>query len=327
MQKVLGLGNALVDIMTRMDHDQYLDTFGLPKGSMTLVDAHKSKLVYNGTSHLDKTLASGGSAANTIHGMANLGIETGFIGKISKDEIGEVFYNDLVKSDIKPHLTYSKTGTGRAIALVSPDAERTFATYLGAAIELGQDDLYDELFIGYDLFHIEGYSVQDHKLIETGVKKAKQHGLRISIDMASYNIVEENLEFLRYILEEYVDIAFANEEEARSLTGKSPQNALEEMAGMCATAIVKTGRNGSLISQDGNRHEVGVIKVDSIDTTGAGDLYASGFLYGMVKGLSPEKCGQIGSLLAGKVIEVMGPKILPATWPEIIEAVRSIEKQ
>jgi sugar/nucleoside kinase (ribokinase family) len=309
-----------------MDHDRYLEQFGLPKGSMTLVDARKSKFVDDNTAHLTKSMTSGGSAANTIHGIAKLGIETGFIGKISKDNIGDVFYKDLIESNIKPHLAYSETETGRAMALVSPDTERTFATYLGAAIELSKEDLFDNHFKGYDIFHIEGYSVQDHELTEAAVDKATNQGMKISIDLASYNIVEENKDFLRYILKDYVDIAFANEEEAKSMTGKGPHGALAELAELCPTAIVKTGRNGSLISSEGRVYEVGVIKVNSIDTTGAGDLYASGYIYGLVKGMPPEICGRIGSLLAGKVIEVMGPKIGPAAWSEISEEVKKIEQ-
>ena len=323
--KVLGFGNALVDIMTRMDKDGYLQEFDLPKGSMILVDADKSKRVYEGTSHLERTLASGGSAANTIHGLSNLDIETGFIGKIGRDEIGEVFYKDLLKSGIKPHLLYSQTDSGKVMALVSPDTERTFATYLGAAVEMKSSELRDDIFKDYDIFHIEGYIVQDHELLEAAMKKAKKHGLRISIDMASYNVVDENLEFLKYILQKYVDIAFANEDEARSLTGKEPHDALFELAGNCEIAVVKTGKKGSLILHQDQKHEVGVIDVVSIDTTGAGDLYAAGFLYGLVNDLSMENCGRIGSLLAGKVIEVMGPKISEATWKEVRTLVKEIE--
>ena len=322
--KVLGLGNALVDIMTRMDKDDYLKEFDLPKGSMILVDADKSNRVYEGTGHLERTLASGGSAANTIHGLSNLDIETGFIGKIGRDEIGEVFYKDLLKSGIKPHLLYSRTDSGKVMVLVSPDSERTFATYLGAAVEMKSSELRDDIFEEYDIFHIEGYIVQDHELLETAMKKAKKHGLKISIDMASYNVVDENLEFLKYILQEYVDIVFANEEEARSLTGKEPHGALFELAGSCEIAVVKTGKKGSLILHRDQKHEVGVIDVVSIDTTGAGDLYAAGFLYGLLNDLSMENCGRIGSLLAGKVIGVMGPKISEATWKEVRALVKEI---
>jgi sugar/nucleoside kinase (ribokinase family) len=317
MAKLLGMGNALVDIMTSLDKDDYLPAFGLPKGSMTLVDAVKSRSVYDGTGHLQRTIRSGGSAANTIHGAARLGVPSAFMGKIGRDELGEVFLNDLKSSNITPNLLYSETESGRAIALVSPDSERTFATYLGAAIELSDLDMEEHLFDGFEYFHVEGYLVQNQKLLRKALETARSKGMKVSIDMASYNIVEENKEFLQKMVEEYVDIVFANEEEARAFTGKEPEGAVETIGTSADVAVVKVGRNGSLVRQNGVTHQVGIIPAKSIDTTGAGDLYASGFLFGMINHLPIEKCGRIGAILAGKVIEVMGPKIAVNSWGEV----------
>jgi sugar/nucleoside kinase (ribokinase family) len=281
---------------------------------MTLVDACKSRSVYDSTGHLQRTIRSGGSAANTIHGAARLGLETAFLGKIGEDELGEVFLNDLVKSNITPKLLYSTTESGRAMALVSPDTERTFATYLGAAVELTDLDLKESQFEGFQYFHIEGYLVQNHKLLKRALELAKSKGMKVSIDMASYNIVDENKEFLQEMIKENVDIVFANEEEARALTGHEPFDAAEIIGKTCEVAVVKIGRNGSLIYSNGETQQVGIIPVNSIDTTGAGDLYASGFLYGMTINQPLQKCGRIGAILAGRVIEVMGPKIDEANW-------------
>lgn len=325
MKKVLGLGNALVDIMTQLDHDQYLTAFELPKGSMTLVDAHRSKKIYDDTIHLQKTVRSGGSASNTIHGLANLGVETGFIGKIGRDEMGKVFHDDMISAGINAHLSQDHISTGRAIALISPDTERTFATYLGAAVEMNHNDLDSEIFSQYDLFHIEGYIVQNHALLESALKLAREKGMKISLDLASYNVVEANRDFLEEMLRKYVDIVFANEEEARSLTGKEPEEALEELAGMCEIAVVKVGRHGSLAKTGNSKFEIGVIPVKSVDTTGAGDLYASGFLFGLVNGYELEKCGRIGAILAGKVIEVIGPKIDETRWKEVYKMIQTIK--
>jgi sugar/nucleoside kinase (ribokinase family) len=322
MKKVLGLGNALVDIMTQLDHDDYLPQFELPKGSMILVDARRSHKIYDETVHLQKTVRSGGSAANTIHGLANLGVETGFIGKIGTDEMGKVFHDDMVNAGINAHLSQSHIETGRAVALISPDTERTFATYLGAAIELNRNDLSMELFSQYDIFHIEGYIVQNHSLLEAALKLARETGLMISLDLASFNVVDQNRDFLEEMLKKYVDIVFANEEEARSLTGLEPEEALEKLAELCEIAVVKTGKEGSLVKNGNLKFEIGVIDVNSIDTTGAGDLYASGFLYGMVQGYSLDQCGRIGAILAGKVIEVIGPKLDEEGWKVIKEMIR-----
>lgn len=319
MEKVLGMGNALVDIMTKIDNDNTLEQLNLPKGSMQLVDADFSKEAIEKTSHLNPIMTSGGSAANTIHGLAKLGVDTGFIGKVGKDELGEFFKTDLENSNIQPLLLQSETPTGKALALVSPDSERTFATHLGAAVELTANDVNGNVFDGYKYFHIEGYLVQNHELIETSIMLAKEKGLKVSLDLASYNVVEDNLDFLKRVVNDYVDILFANEEEAKSFTEKNPEEALNEIAEMCEYAIVKIGKKGSYVKHKGEITHVGIIGIDALDTTGAGDLYAAGFLYGLVKDLTMEQCATMGSLLSGKVIENLGAKISDNGWKEIKE--------
>ena len=184
-------------------------------------------------------------------------------------------------------------------------------------VEMGPDDLSDEIYKGYDYFHIEGYLVQNHHLIEQAVKLAKKNGLKICLDMASYNVVEDNLEFLQRIVKEYVDIVFANEEEAKAFTGKEAEEALHDFASICDIAVVKVGKMGSLIKQGNHVFRIHAITAKSIDTTGAGDLYAAGFIYGLIKGFSLDICGKIGSILAGKTIEVVGPKMTPDKWDEV----------
>ena len=325
MAKIFGIGNALVDIMTRVNNDHILTTLNLPKGSMQLVDSEMMANALEQTKRYEQVLASGGSAANTINGLANLGIETAFIGKVGNDELGDFFYNDLKKASISPSLLRGSSPTGTALAIVTPDSERTFATSLGAAIELTDHDLAKNLFDGYDMLHIEGYLVQNHSLIERALKLAKASGLKVSLDLASYNVVESNLDFLTRIVENYVDIIFANEDEAKAFTKKSPRESLDILAKITEIAIVKLGSNGSLIKSGDLAYEVGVIDAKPIDTTGAGDLYAAGFLYGLSKGLSLDKCGKIGSVLSGKVIEVIGPKMDNKTWDTIRKLVREIE--
>ena len=323
MAKVLGMGNALVDIMTRLDDDSILKELSFPKGSMQLVNKASSDKILLASEHLKRIKASGGSAANTIHGLASLGIETGFVGKIGHDKLGCFFQEDLIANMIEPKLFTSKNESGRAIALVSPDSERTFATFLGAAVELNANDIESNLFKDYHYFHIEGYLVQNHELLEKALKLAKENDLIVSIDMASFNVVEENLDFLRSMIKKYVDIVFANEEEAKAFTGKEPEEALNLIARDCDIAIVKIGKNGSLIKQGDTFIKAGIIDAKPIDTTGAGDLYAAGFLYGHIKGFSIKKCGEMGSILSGKVIEEMGAKIAPEKWQTIIESISS----
>ncbi|MCD4745731.1 MAG: adenosine kinase [Bacteroidales bacterium] len=322
--KVLGMGNALVDIMVQLENDSILKNFSLPKGSMQLVDNNFIIKISDNTSGLKKQQSSGGSAANTIHGLANLGIKTGFLGKVGNDDFGKFFSNDLENNNIKPSLLIGKSETGRAKGLVSPDFERTFATFLGAAIELNANDLSLEIFKEYDYLHIEGYLVQNHELLKKAVLLAKKNNLIISLDLASYNVVEENLEFLKSVISEYVDIVFANEEEAKAFTGKEPKDALNEIAKICEIAIVKIGENGSLIKHKNKIYEIGILNAKCIDTTGAGDLYAAGFLYGLINNFSIEKCGKIGSVLSGKVIEVIGSKMKKDIWVETMEMINNI---
>jgi len=314
MAKILGMGNALVDIIVFLEDDALLEELELPKGSMQLVDFQKSGKVRKASEHLRSSFASGGSAANTIYGLAKLGLETGFIGKTGEDDYGQIFREDLEKSNIMPILFLSDTHSGRAVALISPDKERTFATHLGAAIEMGPEDLSEELFTGYDYFHIEGYLVQSHELIEKALHLAKETGLLVSLDLASYNVVDENLEFLKYIVEKYVDIVFANEEEAKSFTGKDPDEALDEMASLCSIAVVKLGKKGSIVKSGDKKFIIPAIPARVVDTNGAGDIYAAGFLYGLSQGWPLDKCAMTGGILAGKIIETTGARLNKEGW-------------
>jgi sugar/nucleoside kinase (ribokinase family) len=328
MKKILGMGNALVDIMIPLQSDDILEQLALPKGSMQLVDVQRSSSVLKSLGETARTISAGGSAANTIHSIAMLGTAAGYIGVVGEDEMGGFFVRDLIKAGVEPHLIHSRSETGRAVALVSPDSERTFATYLGAAIELSAEHLGEstkdevrstnaEVFQGYSYFHIEGYLVQNHALIEKAVELAKAGGLIVSLDLASYNVVEANRDFLESIIRQYVDIVFANEDEAKALTGLDPEGALEVIAGMTSIAVVKTGSSGSLVKSGNERHTIGVIDVTPVDTTGAGDLYAAGFLSGHANGMSLQLCGQLGALLAGNVIEFMGSKMSDERWEKI----------
>jgi sugar/nucleoside kinase (ribokinase family) len=313
-KSILGIGNALIDVLINITDDSVLQKFGLPKGSMTLVDAELSAEIKKETKINKRIIQTGGSAANTVHGIAKLGGRCGYIGKISDDEFGNFYLEEFRKNKINTHFFFSQTGTGHATGLVSPDSERTFGTYLGAAMELTPEEMSHEIFSEYGILHIEGYLVQNHALIEMAMKIAKENGLLVSIDMASFNIVEANLDFLRRIIREYVDIVFANEEEAYSLTSKNPEEAVFEIAESCQIAVVKVGAKGSLIKSGDRVIRIDAIPAKSIDTTGAGDIYASGFLYAIAENLDLEVAGKIGSLLASRVVEVMGAKIPEETW-------------
>jgi len=324
MKSVLGIGNALVDIITKLENENLLNSFSLPKGSMTLVDHDTANFILAETSGLPKQRASGGSTANTIHGLAHLGIPVGFIGKVGEDDLGRFFRKDMKVNKINPILFKSIHETGKALAMISPDSERTFATYLGAAVELSPEDLTSEIFKTYDFFYIEGYLIQNHAVFEKAVRLAKANGLQVCLDLASYNVVDDNRDFFRKIMSEYVDILFANEEEIKSLTGKKPEDAILEAGILVNQVIVKLGAEGSLVYTNGKLHRIGVKPSNPVDTTGAGDLYAAGFLYGLIMEQDPETCGKIGSILAGRVIEGIGAKMDEASWERLRREIKQI---
>jgi sugar/nucleoside kinase (ribokinase family) len=324
MKQILGIGNALVDVMTPIDNDSILYKFGLPKGSMTLVDYEKSTYIKNTTTAFKSLLASGGSAANTIHGLAMLNTGTGFIGSVGKDEMGDFFESDLKKAGVDTMIFRHDSATGTAVALISPDSERTFATHLGSAIQLNANDLNNSLFKKYDILYLEGYLINDMSLIKKACSLAKENNMKIAIDLSSYNVVNAKLNEFKIVIENYADIVFANEEEARSYTGMDPEEALKVIAAQCETAVVKTGKEGSLIMRNEEFVRVEALPVTSKDTTGAGDLYAAGFLYGYSNDLPLDKCGVLGSLLAGHVIEIVGARITNDRWNKIRKIASSV---
>jgi sugar/nucleoside kinase (ribokinase family) len=317
MKKILGIGNALVDIITFIDNDETLERFSLPKGSMQLVDSEKSRQVKEGTSGFPRSIASGGSAANTIHGLAMLGANTGFIGTVGKDETGDFFENDMKKAGVKTMLLRRETETGTAVALISPDSERTFATHLGAAVELNAEDLNPDYFNDFDILYLEGYLIFNKALVERACEIAKSKGMKVALDLASYNVVEAKLDDFREIIEKYADIIFANEEEAKAFTAMEPESAVKHISEVSEIAVVKVGKEGSWIKKGEEILKVGTMKVNCIDTTGAGDLYASGFLFGYANDLSLDNCGLIGSLLAGHVIGITGARMNDQMWEDI----------
>jgi len=315
--KILGIGNALVDIMVLSEDDQIINYLNLPKGGMTLVNGDLSAMIQKEISHMDVKIATGGSVANAINGIAGLEVKCGFVGAIGHDDLGLLFKNDMLKRGIEVLLKENEFPTGRAVGFVSPGGERTFATYLGAAVEMGPEDITPELFVGYDLFFIEGYLVFNQALIMAAAAAAKLAGLTIALDLASYNVVEANLDILNELVDNYIDIVFANEDEAKSFTGLSPEAALENLAGRCNIAVVKVGKEGAFVQQGDQKWHIPAFDTTVVDTTGAGDFFAAGFLAGLAIGCDLGKCGIIGSIMAGEVIQVVGAELDDSRWKEI----------
>lgn len=268
---------------------------------------------------------AGGSAANTITCTAIFGMPSAFIGKVGEDELGHLFKSDEEQYGVKTMLLKGKNPSGRSMVFVSgANAERTFANYMGAALEMVPEDLKQEYFEGYDYFHIEGYLVQNQALIRTAVEMAHKAGCIISLDMASYNVVESNDAFLHDIVDRYVDIVFANESEAKAFTKLQPREALDEIARHCKIAVVKVGKDGSMLKSGDEYHYIEPWPADTIDATGAGDTYAAGFLYAHSLGMPLKVCGEIGSIIAAKVVEIIGTKIDIPRWKAAKAEIREL---
>ena len=317
MKIILGIGSALVDILTQIPNEQILKELNLPKGSMTYVDAKTSVEIGEKLAYLGNQMASGGSAANTMSGLAQLGVEAGFLSKIGKDEVGEFFAKQMTETHVQPLMLKSETPSGRVQALVTADGERTFATCLGAAAEMCADDIQPERLQGWDIFYVEGYLVANPTMLRKAVETAKAQGMTIAIDLASYNVVEESRDFLLELINNYVDIVFANEKEAFALTGLEPVAALDYIAERCDIAVVKVGAKGAFVKRGNEIVTIPPMKADVVDTTGAGDMWAAGFLAGFVKGETLQKCGMMGAIVAKNIIEVVGAKMDDARWEKI----------
>ena len=325
MKSILGIGNALTDILAVFPDDSMLREYHLPPGSMQHVDLETGDSIWSKLKEYDVKYVPCGSAANTITCTSIFGMPSCFIGKIGNDELGHLYKSTLEQFGVQTTLLEGTKGSGRAMCFITgANAERTFADYMGAALELVPEDLKPEYFEGFDYFHIEGYLVQNQDLIRKAVQMAKDAGCKISIDMASYNVVESNDAFFHNLVEKYIDIVFANESEARAYTKKEPLAAIDELASQCEIAVVKVGKDGSMVKQGNEYHYIPAWPAATIDATGAGDTYAAGFLYAHSLGMPLKVCGEVGSIIAAKVVEVVGTKIDVPRWRDAKAEIREL---
>ena len=326
MKSILGIGNALTDILAVLPDDSLLKTYHLPKGSMQHVDMETGDRIWTALKPLGVKYVAGGSAANTIVCTSIFGMPSSFIGKIGEDELGLLFKSDQEQYGVNTLLLKSDKSSGRSMVFVSGgNAERTFAVYLGAALDLVPEDLKPEYFEGHDYFHIEGYLVQNQALIRKAVELAHDAGCIISLDMASYNVVESNNAFLHDIVDRYVDIVFANETEGRAFTKlSSAEETLREISSHCQIAVLKVGKDGSWVRSGDEEYYIPAWPAATIDATGAGDTYAAGFLYAHALGMPLKVCGEVGSIIAAKVVEVIGTKIDIPRWKAAKAEIREL---
>jgi len=312
----LAIGNAIVDIYAQIG-DDFLHRNGIIKGAMNLVDVERAELLQDRMEESVKS--SGGSAANTAAGIASLGGQVAFMGKIAADHLGQVFAHDLRGQGVAydtPPLTDNEVPTARSMIFITPDGERSMNTYLGACVEFGPEDVEVSKIIAANITYFEAYlwdPPRAREAIRLSVRIAHEHGRKVALSLSDPFCVDRYRdEFLDLIKQGDVDIVIANEAELLSLYQTSDFDAaLRAIRADCHhVAAITRGEKGSVIVQREENFAVGAVKVNKIlDTTGAGDLYASGFLYGYARGFSLHDAARLGSLAASQVIQQIGPRL------------------
>lgn len=322
--KILGLGNALVDVLSKLDSDETLVKIGIQKGAMDMISREQMYVIRKYQTNTETTQAPGGANCNTMRAIALLGGQSGFIGKVGDDNLGQFYEEALLKAGVASYLIKTEGPSGACTVFISPDGERTMGTFLGPAPTISPDEITEDVLRGYDCIHIEGYLIVNEELVRETMKKAKRLGLKVALDLANYNIVNAYKGLLEEVIPQYVDILFANASEAEAFTGLPAQEAVKALEKQVHVALVTLGKDGSLIGSEGKFYHVDAEGGKPVDTTGAGDNFAAGFLYGQSVGASLVQSAQIGSMLSGYVIDVVGPQVPADKWEQIKLKVKTI---
>lgn len=308
---VVGIGNAIVDVLARTE-DAFLKEHSLTKGSMALTSAEDAEKLYAAMGPAVEI--SGGSAANTIAGVAALGGAAGFMGKVANDQLGEVFSHDVRSLGVEYTTTPTSDGTptARSFILVTPDAERTMNTFLGACVELGPDDVDEDMIKRSKVLYLEGYlwdPTEAKKAFLKAMDIANNSDTKVALTLSdSFCVDRFKHEFIE-LVENQVDILFANEAEITELFDEPNFDKAVKMAAKHLHLVIVTrSEKGAVVISDGTRIDIPAFPTNVEDTTGAGDLYAAGFLHGYTKGLSHEDCGKIAALCASEIISHVGAR-------------------
>jgi len=315
---IVGIGSALVDILT-YEEDDFLQKTSAVKGGMTLVEKDFIEQTLSKTRN-NASIVPGGSACNTAVGIGKLGGKARFVGKCGGGSMGSLLKSSLKKNNVEPLLFASSLATGRVLSIITPDAQRSMFTFLGASSEMTTDEIAGDHFSDVAIVHLEGYLLFNPELVYSVLKRAREVGARVSLDLASYTVVEDSRDVLDDIVDRFVDILIANEDEARAFTGHTDEKeAMVSLSQRADIAALKVGERGSYVSERGN-----IVKIEPmtgegvvVDTTGAGDLWASGFLYGLANGYPIEICGKIGSACGYEVCQAIGAAIPDEGWERI----------
>ena len=315
--KIIVIGNALLDVLLRLDSDDTLSEMGINKGAMDLIDESMMLEIQKAQGGLQRAEAPGGSVCNTIRALSRLGAEVGYIGKVGADAASTFYEQETIKAGVKPFFIRTEGISGCSTVLISPDGERTMATFLGPAATLSDDEIADEVLQQYDCLYLEGYLITNEKLFLPILKRAKNMGLKVALDLSNFNIVAGFRDLLQAVIPAYVDILFSNESEANAYTGLPANEAIHLIANDVEMSVVTVGKDGVWAMKGDRKIHHPAVSDRVVDTTGAGDHFAAGFLFGYSIDASLEQSVQIGSLLSGHVIETVGAQIQDDRWDQI----------
>ena len=313
MYDVIGISHCIVDICVEVN-EEFLDQCEIEKGHSNVVDTDKFKKINNMIDKEKIKIELGGSVSNTLAGLHLLGCKVGEYGKIGKDKPGDLIKKEKKDKQMGDFISEHELPTGCCLTLITPDSERTFVVYLGAAPQLSGDDIDEEIIKQAKIIHTTGYEFES-PIVRTAIRKtvaiAKENNIKFSLDLADPGVVQRNFTDLKPFIEKHVDILFANEEEAEEFTGKPAEEAVDELAKYVDYAIVKIGSKGSYIkvAHSGNTIKIDAKKVLAKDTTGAGDIYAAGILYGILNNLTMDEAGKIASHAAAEVVKKVGARL------------------
>ncbi len=315
---VLGIGCAVMDMLAHVDEWFCSHVVGGIKGGTEQIEAKRSAELLRRLPQ-PPSVKPGGAAANTVIGLGQLGTAAGFLGKLGKDDEGKLFRRNLKASHVRTDALKEdpQLPTGHCISLITPDSERTMRTFMGASETLAPEDLTKEDFRGYSHCLMEGYMLRNLPLVLAILQLAKAANLTICLDLSAPEIVKKSQLILPQLLTDFVEVLFANELEATALTGQTePEASLRAMTTFCRLPVVKRGREGALIWDAQQQRPVAVpaVTVKAVDTTGAGDLWAAGFLHASLNGATLYESGCFGGQVAAEVVQVTGTTIPPERW-------------
>lgn len=321
--KILGLGAACIDLLIPID-ESFLKFVPGKKGGAQPIDLETLHQIIQ-KNGIPPRISIGGSCANVIKGLSHLDVDCGLISAIGSDTYGDHFTQTMQKLGIKTLFKPSQQPTTLVLCLITPDGQRTMRFFPGSSQDMHENLLVPSHFKGVKIVHIDSYTLANGNLVKKLMQLAKDNDVKISLDLSSFEIVKEYSDLIHELLTTYVDIVFANIDETKALTGLNPSKGCAKLQKMCPTVVVLAGKDGCFVGHKGKIISSPAFPAEAIDSTGAGDLFASGFLYGYLHNKSLETCARLGNYLGGAITEITGTELSEERWQGIKNMIHHID--